>query len=130
MTIAPRPPRRTLTLNARPGHFRRPQALHSTWPALLLALVWPLGASAAQADQSMAMDKGCYNCHGQPPRKSAPTMAELAQQLRPFRGQPDAARRLADKLREGSVFSHIGAHERLTQQEAERLVQWLIDGGH
>ena len=37
-------------------------------------------------------------------------------------------RKLADKLREGSLFGHIAAHERLSAEDAERLVQWLVDG--
>lgn len=130
MTTEAHPPQLPPTLNARPGRFRWPEALHISWPALLLALAWPLAAGAAQSDQSLAMDKGCYNCHGQPPRKKAPTIAALAQRLGELRTQPDAAHRLADKLRQGSFLGHIDAHERLSHEEAERLVRWLINGGH
>lgn len=87
-----------------------------------------LPALPAQANAQLALDKGCYNCHGEPPRRGAPGMAQLATDYARYRGQADAPRRLADKLREGGLFGHIAAHERLSEQECEALMRWLIDG--
>ncbi len=82
----------------------------------------------AQASSQLALDKGCYNCHGEPPRRNAPGMAQLAADYARYRGQADAPRRLADKLREGGLFAHIAAHERLSQDECEALMRWIIEG--
>lgn len=92
---------------------------------LLLAL---LCAPPVQASSQLALDKGCYSCHGEPPRRNAPSMAQLAADYARHRGQADAPRRLADKLREGGLFAHIAAHERLTPEECETLMRWIIDG--
>jgi cytochrome c len=93
-------------------------------PVLLLLCALP-----ALASQQLALDAGCYNCHANPARRGAPTLAELAADYAKYRGQPEAPRKLADKLRAGGLFTHIAAHERLTQQECETLMRWLIDGG-
>lgn len=87
-----------------------------------------LFALPAQASSQLALDKGCYNCHGEPPRRNAPGMAQLAADYARYRGQADAPRRLADKLREGGLFAHIAAHERLSQDECEALMRWIIEG--
>jgi cytochrome c len=97
------------------------------WGALAAALA--LGASpAAQASAQVAMDMGCYNCHGTPPRKSAPTFAELARRYGAYRNDAAKQQQLAYQLREGSIFSHINAHERISLETATALVRWLCDG--
>ena len=83
----------------------------------------------AQADMRFAMDKGCLTCHGNPPRGQAPTMATLAQAYARFRGQESDILRLASHLREHHLFGGVQAHERLSADEAERFVRWLVDGG-
>lgn len=98
---------------------------HLTAPLLLL---WWLAASPALASSQLALDKGCYSCHGEPPRRNAPGMAQLAADYARYRGQVDAPRRLADKLREGGLFAHIAAHERISQEECEALMRWIIEG--
>lgn len=94
----------------------------------LTALAWALLALPAQASPQLALEKGCYNCHGESPRKGAPTFPQLAADYAKYRGQQDAARKLADKLRAGRLFEHIDAHERISQAECEALMRWLIDG--
>jgi cytochrome c len=95
-------------------------------PGCLLLLM--MFAPAAQASAQLATDKGCYSCHGEPPRRGAPGMAQLAADYARYRGQADAPRRLTDKLREGGLFGHIAAHERLSQEECEALMRWIIEG--
>jgi cytochrome c len=100
-----------------------------TYSGLLLAAclaLWP--ALPAQASAQLALDKGCYGCHGEPPRRNAPGFAQLAVDYARYRGQADAARQLADKLRAGGLFGHIAAHERISQAECEALMRWIIDG--
>ncbi len=92
-----------------------------TWLLLMPALT-------AQASSQLALDQGCYSCHGQAPRHGAPSMTQLAADYARYRGQPDAPRKLADKLREGGLFAHIAAHERLSAEDCETLMRWLIEG--
>ena len=92
--------------------------------AAVLAFAPPAGASSA-----LALEKGCLNCHGSPPRGKAPTMAALAQQYAPARDDAAKAQALADHLREHHLFGGVPAHERLSPEEAMRFVAWLIAGG-
>lgn len=84
--------------------------------------------SNAQASAQLALDKGCYTCHGNPPMKNAPTFEQLAASYAQYQGQSDAAVRLASKLHQDYVFGGINAHERLTQESALALVRWIIEG--
>lgn len=83
----------------------------------------------AMASSQLALDKGCYKCHGNPPKKNAPTFAELAARYTKHRGNASAESALVEKLRRGTFLGHIDAHERLSQEDAQRLVRWIIDGG-
>jgi cytochrome c len=98
---------------------------HSFAGACGLAL---LLAASAPAHAQLALDKGCYSCHGSPPRHNTPTFAEIAADYARFRNQPEAPRQLAQKLRAGGLFSHIAAHERVDQAECEALMRWIIEG--
>jgi cytochrome c len=97
--------------------------------ALLFAAgLLPLAGGAATGAQ-LASDKGCVNCHSNlTPRKKAPTFKQLAAAYAPLRDRAEALRERAERLRSGSIFGHIDAHERLTAEEAAQLVRWLADG--
>ena len=95
------------------------------WLALGLASV-PL--APAVASQQLASDMGCYGCHGNPPKKKAPTFAQIAADYAKTRSDAKAQQKLADKLRDGSIFSHIDAHERLSPEVAMQLVRWISEG--
>lgn len=97
--------------------------------ALSLATALVLSGPALASSQ-LALDKGCYQCHGNPPRKNAPTFAELSSRYAKYRGNASAESALVKKLRQGTFLGHIDAHERLSQDDAQRLVRWIIDGTH
>ncbi len=86
------------------------------------------GALAADATAALAVAKGCLNCHGTPPRGKAPTIADLASRYASARGNEADIARLSARLREHHLFGGVPAHERLTAEEAERFVRWLVDG--
>ena len=94
--------------------------------SLTATLLLPAPASASS---QLALDKGCYKCHGNPPKKNAPTFAELAVRYAKHRGNASAESALVEKLRRGTFLGHIDAHERLSQEDAQRLVRWIIDSG-
>ena len=112
--------------------LKHPPPLHSNFPRRRLTLLTLFAACLtvtpfAQASSQLALDKGCYSCHGTPPKKSAPTFEQIATDYAQYRGQTDAAAKLAAKLREGHMFGGIHAHEQLTEESALTLVLWLID---
>lgn len=94
--------------------------------ALLLAgLVVPL---ASQASAELAVEMGCVNCHGTPARAGAPSLDHLAAKLQRRAGDAAALRHVVQELRQGEWPHAIAAHERLSQDSAERLVRWLAEG--
>ena len=93
-----------------------------------IGLALGVSASPAWPSAQLAMDKGCYNCHGNPPRRDTPSFAALATEYAKARDQPEALRAWVAKLRKGSLFGHIAAHERLSDDEALRLVRWIAEG--
>jgi len=107
---------------------RAPFSFSGLVPLLLAASLLP-AARAAASGARLATDKGCVNCHSNlTPKKKAPTFKQLAADHAPLRDRPDALRERAEKLRSGSIFGHIDAHERLSAEDAQQLVRWLADG--
>ena len=86
---------------------------------------------AADTPAQLAADRGCTNCHGEPARRGVPSFRELVARYAPYRGKldADAERKLVDRMHDGSLFSHVAAHERLSEEDAHRLVRWLVAGG-
>lgn len=96
--------------------------------SLIAVSALSLAAGGAQATAQMALDKGCYSCHGNPPRKNVPSFEQLAADFAKYRGVPSAESELASKLREGHIFGGIQAHERLSEESALLLIHWIIQG--
>ncbi len=97
---------------------------------LALSAAFLMVSNESHASSQLALDKGCYSCHGTPPRKNAPTFEQLSISYAKYRGQTDADIRLANKLREDHTFGGIKAHEGLTEENALKLVRWLINGAN
>ena len=95
----------------------------------LLGLALAAACLAAQASANLALEQGCLNCHGQPPRGKAPTVQQLAERYAPLRSQDEGIRRAAEELRQQPLFGGIAAHEHLSPENAERLLRWLAEGG-
>jgi cytochrome c len=93
--------------------------------ALWLAMLFPW---AAQASSQLAVDKGCYNCHGAHLRGEAPSFERLAAKLGKYKGDLAAEQKTVNKLLVGETLEHIDAHERLTPASAQVLVHWLVEG--
>lgn len=84
---------------------------------------------SAQANRQLANRNGCMACHADT-ELDAPTWPELAADYAPYQGQPDAARIQGEKLRKGSLFTKIKAHQKLRPTTATSLMQWIIDGAN
>lgn len=88
-----------------------------------------LSPLAAQASSALALDKGCYSCHGAVQRGEAPTFEQLASRLSKYRGDAAAEQGKVARFRAGEMGEHIDAHERLTPASAGTLLHWLVEGG-
>lgn len=103
--------------------------LEKSFSSLIISAAFGLPlTSLAQSSSALALDKGCYSCHGSSPRKNAPTFDQLAKDYAKYQGQTATAVTLAEKLHEEHVFGGIKAHEELTPENALQLVRWIIDG--
>jgi cytochrome c551/c552 len=96
---------------------------------LLISLLGSALSFNAWASMNLALEKGCLNCHGTPPRGQAPTVAALAERYASARGNETEITRLSAHLREHHLFGGVSAHERLSAEEAEHFVRWLVGGG-
>lgn len=96
---------------------------------LVAAAVSPLARGAdAEAARQLAADRGCYNCHGDPARRNIRSFADIARAYETLRGTSGAEQAARDRMHHGGLFSHVAAHERLSEQEATLLVHWLFAG--
>jgi cytochrome c551/c552 len=96
----------------------------------LVLVALGLGLSAnAQADQQLAMEYGCYSCHGAYLRSEAPSFARLTARLSKYKGDAAGQAKFVDKYRLGDAFDRVDAHERLSHEAATALVHWLAEGG-
>ncbi len=105
------------------------RALRGLAWALAGACALPVSDAAQPAAAQMAADKGCYNCHGEPPRRGVRSFTEIAKAYQAYVNQPSAEKQAVDRMHHGSLFSHVAAHERLSDDEAAALVRWLAEGG-
>jgi cytochrome c551/c552 len=91
--------------------------------ALMLVL-----AGNAHASAQLALDQGCYSCHGANQRGDAPSFERLSGKLAKFKGDVQAQAQFVTKYRAGEPLEHVDAHERLSMEAATALVHWLAEG--
>jgi cytochrome c len=85
-------------------------------------------AQSALANPQMAVEMGCYNCHGAQLRADAPSFERLSEKFSKHKGDLAEERRHAEKLREGEFLQHFTAHQQLSPESAQKLVHWLAEG--
>ncbi|EER61330.1 conserved hypothetical protein [Acidovorax delafieldii 2AN] len=91
----------------------------------LLALA---ASPLAQAGSSLALDKGCYGCHGNAFHPNAPSFEQLADRSAKRRGEAGAEDHLMNELRKPRPLGPIGPHEQLSEESARTLARWILDG--
>lgn len=96
--------------------------------AAVAAMLAALPAASAQPARQLAVDRGCYNCHAEPSRPNIRSFAAIAKAYESLRGKDGAERQARDRMHHGGLFSHVAAHERLSEEEATALVHWLFEG--
>ena len=102
-------------------------------PRQRLALIGVFAATLAsplsgQANSQLAVDKGCYACHGAYPRGDAPAFNKLADRLGRFKGNAAAEKDFVDGYGKGKMLEHVDAHERISRESAALLIHWLVEG--
>jgi cytochrome c len=83
---------------------------------------------AARADAQLALEKGCYSCHGANPRGEAPPWQRLSARLARLKGDEAAEKAFVEKFGNGKVMERVEAHERISAQSAAVLVRWVVEG--
>ncbi len=94
--------------------------------SIVLLAVWPC---LAQASPQLALDKGCYSCHGYYLRGEAPSFERLQSKLSNNKGDDAAEQKYVNRFLAGAPLQHIDGHERLTHESATTLIHWLSSGG-
>lgn len=101
---------------------RRPRITFlGIFAAILLA---PL---TGQTNSQLAVDKGCYACHGAYPRGDAPTFDQLSRRLGRLKGDAGREKDFVDAYSKGKMFEHVDAHERISHESASLLIHWLVE---
>ena len=85
-------------------------------------------AGVAWFSSQLAVELGCFSCHGTPPKANAPTFPQLAAQYARYQDVSEAEIKLADKLREAPMSGGISAHQRVSEKSARSLMRWIIQG--
>ena len=99
---------------------------HASFFLLLAALAAAPATRATEAGALMAVDRGCYNCHGVVPHHDVPAFSQLVQKWSRFGGKPDdgAVRHAVDEMREVNVL----VHQVISREDAGLVVRWLMEG--
>jgi len=94
----------------------------------LAGLLLALAPLVSQASSSLAVEMGCYNCHGTPVRGDAPSFERLSVKYAKRQGDAAAEQHAVDELLRGEPLQRIPAHEYLSPETARQLVHWLFEG--
>ncbi|MFY9512248.1 MAG: c-type cytochrome [Rubrivivax sp.] len=100
--------------------------MKSALPAALLCTAL-LAGTPAWASPELAQARICMGCHGVADKKLGPTFRDIANR---YAGQRDAAARLADRIRNGSMGAWgqvpMPANPKVTPDEARQLAAWVL----
>jgi len=97
------------------------------------ALALALASSPAHADEALARNAGCLDCHAADTDVAAPTFDQIAER---YAGEADARARLIDRVKNGGKGSWSalalgapmpGYSMRLDDAQIAQLVDWLLN---
>ena len=94
----------------------------------LITLAMTLAVAApAFADQALATSKNCMACHSVDKKLIGPSYKDVASK---YAGDPDAAGKLAKKIREGGVGTWgqipMPANPQVSADEGAKLAAWIL----
>ena len=108
------------------------KSLHNqkTLPSVLKALVFTaasLMACNSFANEALARKNDCLGCHAVAVKLVGPAFKDVAAK---YEGQSDAAERLAESIRNGSVGKWgdlpMPAHPKLSAADSKKLAEWVL----
>jgi cytochrome c len=95
-------------------------------PALFIAATLVYGAPAL-ADQTLAANKNCMNCHGMDKKIVGPAFKDIAAK---YSGDKTAADKLATKIIKGGAgvwgVLAMPANTQVSETEAKKLAAWVL----
>ena len=95
-----------------------------------MSLASVLGSPAAHADETLATRHNCVMCHELDKKYVGPAFQDVA---RKYEGQPEAAARLAEKVRKGGggVWGKVSMppHPTVPAGDIRKLVEWVLRSG-
>src|SRR5512147_3283452 len=97
------------------------------FPALALVAAAATVSAPAMADEALAKQKNCLACHATDKKLVGPSYKDVAAK---YKGDKDAAAKLAKKIREGGVGVWgqvpMPANPQVNEQEAASLAKWVL----
>lgn len=97
---------------------------------LSLALLAPVLVFPAHASVQLAQANACLACHAAEKKLVGPAYRDVAKK---YAGQADAAARLAESIRKGGSGTWgavpMPAQPNLSEADARKLAQWVLEGG-
>ena len=103
-----------------------PKALPCMLKAFVLAAA-SLMACSSFANEALARKNDCLGCHAVAVKLVGPAFKEVAAK---YEGQSDAAERLTESIRNGSVGKWgdlpMPAHSKLSAADAKKLAEWVL----
>ena len=98
-------------------------------PQAMLLVAVTFMASNSFANEALARKNDCLGCHAVAVKLVGPAFKDVAAK---YAGQDDAAERLAESIRNGSVGKWgdmpMPAYPKLSAADAKKLVQWVLKG--
>ena len=103
---------------------------HGPLPSMLKALVLTaasLMVCDSFANEALARNNNCLGCHAIAAKLVGPAFKDVAAK---YDGQGDAAERLVESIRNGSVGKWgdmpMPAHPKLSAADAKKLAEWVL----
>ncbi len=98
-----------------------------TFPFILVLALAGAGSAPAAAQRELAQEKHCLGCHAIDRKAVGPAYKAVAAR---YAGQPDAAERLAAKIRKGGSGAWgpvpMPANPQVSDAEAKQLAGWVL----
>ena len=96
-------------------------------PTVLVLVALCFASGSALANEALAKKNDCLGCHAVAVKLVGPAFKDVAAK---YAGQSDAAERLAQSVRGGSVGKWgdlpMPAHPKLSESDTKKLVQWVL----
>lgn len=123
----PHPHQQALPAPVLQRHCSRPVHRSTALQRCLVVLPLLAGATSAMASDALASKHGCLGCHAKAAQLVGPSYAAVADK---YKGQADAAKQLAARIRSGGAGRWgdvpMPPQAQVKDADALRLAQWIL----